>query len=140
MANRSPRSARWSSGIRACCWFAAHSPRIRVYGQFPGESLQQSAEREVLEETGVHIRAGEPVHSFDLIEYDERGRLRFHYVIIDLLAAHVAGEPVAGDDASEAAWVSPKTLENRGLCPQTHALLARLRFGKTADKTLQPSS
>ena len=36
-----------------------------------GETLKQAAEREVLEETGIRIKAGEPVHSFEVIEHDE---------------------------------------------------------------------
>ena len=35
-----------------------------------GESLQQAAEREILEETSVRIGAGEPVLSFDYIDRD----------------------------------------------------------------------
>ena len=35
-----------------------------------GESLQQAAEREILEETGVRIQAGAPVFTFDYIDRD----------------------------------------------------------------------
>ena len=48
-----------------------------------GESLQQAAEREILEETGVRIHAGAPVFTFDYIDRDEAGRVKFHYVIVD---------------------------------------------------------
>ena len=50
-----------------------------------GESLQMAAEREVLEETGLHIKAGEVVFTFDTVERDDAGRVKFHYVIVDLL-------------------------------------------------------
>jgi len=43
-----------------------------------GETLQQAAEREILEETGIRIRAGKPVYTFDLIERDRQKRIRFH--------------------------------------------------------------
>lgn len=69
-----------------------------------GETLQQAAAREILEETGIRITPGEPVYSFDTIQTDEQGRVRFHYVIIDLLAEFIEGELNAGDDASEAGW------------------------------------
>ena len=31
-----------------------------------GETLQEAAEREILEDTGLHIKAGEPVYAFVL--------------------------------------------------------------------------
>ena len=49
----------------------------------------QVTEREILEETGIRIAAGEPVYVFDMIERDETGTVRFHYVIVDLAAAGV---------------------------------------------------
>ena len=73
-----------------------------------GESLAEAAEREVREETGVRVRAGRPVYAFDRVDRDEAGRVRHHYVIVDLLAEYVSGEPAAGDDALEARWLTPE--------------------------------
>lgn len=71
-----------------------------------GETLQQAAEREIWEETGIRIKAREPVLTFDVIEKDERNRVRYHYVIVDVAADYIDGEPLAGDDAAEARWIS----------------------------------
>ena len=71
-----------------------------------GETLQQAAEREILEETGIRIKANEPVLTFDVIERDPQNRVRYHYVIVDLAADYICGEPRAGDDAIQARWVS----------------------------------
>jgi ADP-ribose pyrophosphatase len=76
-----------------------------------GETLQTAAEREIEEETGLIVSAGEPVYTFDVIVSDEAGRVRFHYVIVDLLAEYVSGTLRPGDDAREARWVSPDELE-----------------------------
>jgi 8-oxo-dGTP diphosphatase len=96
-----------------------------------GETLQQTAEREILEETGIVIRAGAPLLTFDTIERDADGRVRFHYVIVDLRADYIAGEPIAGDDALEARWVSFPELSQLPVNARTLDLLVnRLEFGK----------
>lgn len=93
-----------------------------------GESLRAAAEREVREETGVTVCAGEAVHHFEMIERDEAGRIRYHYVVIDLRADYVRGEIKAGDDARAARWVAPAALVNFALHPETLALLRRLEI------------
>ena len=94
------------------------------------ETLQRAAEREIFEETGITIQALEPVFTFDYIEKDEFGCARFHYVIIDLLADYVKGEPQAGDDATEARWVSSQEIANLKVSSKTRQLLKeRYDFG-----------
>ena len=95
-----------------------------------GETLQAAAEREILEETGVVIRAGEPVFVFDVIRHDEQGRVRYHYVIVDLAAEYVSGEISPGDDAADARWVRQEEVSRLPVNPATRRLLAeRYDFG-----------
>ena len=94
------------------------------------ETLQRAAEREIFEETGITIHALEPVFTFDYIERDEYGFARFHYVIIDLTADYVRGDPRAGDDAEEARWVSSQELATLKVSSKTRQLLKeRFDFG-----------
>ncbi len=93
-----------------------------------GETLAEAAEREVREETGVSVRAGEPIWSFDSVIRDEEGRVSFHYVIVDLLADYVSGEPRAQDDALEARWARPEDFPGLLVSRPTLDLLARLGF------------
>ena len=96
-----------------------------------GETLQEAAEREILEETGIKIRAGKPIYTFDVIDRDQDGKIRFHYVIIDLAADYVSGEPAAGDDAAEARWVSVHEVNALAVSPPTLNLLkTKFEFGR----------
>lgn len=90
-----------------------------------GETLQEAAEREIAEETGIVIQAKKPIYTFDVIERDENGHIQFHYVIVDLSADYVSGELRAGDDAVDVSWVSLKDLNNRNVSAATRKLLAQ---------------
>ncbi len=95
-----------------------------------GETLQEAAEREILEETGITIRAREPVYTFDYIEVDGSSRPRFHYVIIDLIADVVGGKIRAGDDAADVRWVAAAELDDLKVSSKTvHLLRTHYNFG-----------
>jgi len=95
-----------------------------------GETLQQAAEREILEETGINIKAGEPVFAFDLIQRDNDGQCQLHYVVVDLATEYLSGDPVAGDDAAEARWVGVGELAELPVNETTLQLLtSHYQFG-----------
>ncbi len=90
-----------------------------------GETLAQAAEREIREETGIRITALEPIYVFDMVERDAAGRVRYHYVIVDLASHYRGGELQAGDDAAEARWVSADDMKDLKVSAPTRELLAR---------------
>jgi ADP-ribose pyrophosphatase len=94
-----------------------------------GETLREAAEREVLEETGVRVRAGRPVFAFDVVERDGAGAVLYHYVVVDLLAEHLAGEPRPSDDALEAGWFSPADARSAPVNATTLTLLREVAGG-----------
>jgi len=91
-----------------------------------GETLAEATEREVLEETGVVVRAGPIVHAFDAVVRDDDGRVRFHYVIVDLQCEYVSGEPVAGGDARSARFVAREEFAGLRSSRATVDLLRRI--------------
>ena len=88
-----------------------------------GETLQQAAEREIDEETGILIHAGKPIFAFDLIEHDDHGGCRRHYVIVDLFCEYLSGEPHANDDVCDARWFSAQELNSHSVNQTTLSLL-----------------
>ena len=93
-----------------------------------GETLQEAVRREILEETGISIRVGEPIHIFDDVRRDEAGHIRFHYVILDFSGEFLSGEIKAADDARDARWVSSAEFSQLNINSNTIKLMKKLRF------------
>ena len=85
----------------------------------PGERVVEAALRELREETGVEARLASLIDVVDGIFLDA-GR---HYVLIDYVAVWVAGEPVAGDDAVEAAFMPFEDALERVVWDETRRIL-----------------
>ena len=75
-----------------------------------GERLTGAVIREVREETGVEIRILGLLDVFEGLP-DETGHP--HVVMIDYVAEWVSGDPIAGDDALEAEFVSLEEARSR---------------------------
>lgn len=96
-----------------------------------GETLEQAALREVEEETGVR---GEIICFNgwrEVINQDDDGRVKRHYVIASFLARWVEGEGEPGDELGRVVWADPGTVASLPLTPGLSELLeqARARLG-----------
>jgi len=92
-----------------------------------GETAEEAARRELLEETGLEVDTLHFAATVDNIRRDEAGRVRFHYTIIDFATRWVAGEPVAATDVTEAAWAKLGALDQYNLWSEAHRVIAIAR-------------
>jgi 8-oxo-dGTP diphosphatase len=99
-----------------------------------GETLRQAAVREVLEETGLRVEAGELLGVFDRIVRDSDERTLYHYVLIDFLCRRIAGEPQAACDAAEARWFTRGEVGELSLAKDT-AEVIKLGFEKSVHES-----
>lgn len=88
-----------------------------------GELLSHAIEREVLEETGLVVKAGKVVKIYEPVIKDDAGRVRYHYVLIDFICHPVSGEISPASDILDAKLVSQAELEQYDLSPVTLALI-----------------
>lgn len=71
-----------------------------------GETVEEAARRELLEETGLEAGPLALACTVNSIHRDDAGRVQYHYTIIDFAAAWIGGQPVAGGDVLDARFVS----------------------------------
>jgi 8-oxo-dGTP diphosphatase len=77
-----------------------------------GERLAEGIRREVLEETGLEVEPLTIVEVYERIIPDAKGRVEYHYVLIDYLCRVAGGKLCASDDACRVRWVA------RGVLPR----------------------
>ena len=84
-----------------------------------GETVRETAAREIREETGVEIEVKELIDVFDTISRDDEGRIRLQYTLIDFTAEWQSGDAVAGDDAMGVRWVKMDEIAEYNLWTET---------------------
>jgi len=71
-----------------------------------GEKLSEACAREAEEETGLKVEALELINVYDMIDNDEKGKIRYHYVLADYLAKPVGGLEKTSVEVTDMKWVT----------------------------------
>jgi mutator protein MutT len=95
-----------------------------------GEKIRDAIKREVEEEVGLNVDVVKIVDVFDSIVYDDKGRVRFHYVIVGFIVEIVGGEVRGSEEASQVKWFKAEELKDLNMTDTTRKLLKEVNFLK----------
>ena len=90
-----------------------------------GEMLYDGARREVLEECSVHVEIEQVLDAAERIIKDENGRIKYHFVMVDMLGRYGGGEVKAQSDAAECRWVAIKEIDGLDITQILRDMLKR---------------
>lgn len=91
-----------------------------------GETIQQAAERELAEETGLSAQAMAVWEAFSIILPDQDNRIRHHYILHPVPCRWIGGTLCAASDAAQARWITADQLAVLECHPDVPRLLRRL--------------
>jgi 8-oxo-dGTP diphosphatase len=94
-----------------------------------GETVGDAAVREAKEECGLDIELFEdrPMDALDKMVPGEKGRLKYHYVLLQFLARPKGGTLKPTSDATEARWVPLEEVERYNLTDSFRAFFKKHR-------------
>ena len=92
-----------------------------------GESLEAGLAREMLEETGLHVDVGPVVEVFDRILFDDDGRVRYHFVLVDYVCTVRGGTLASGSDVADVVLADPGDLEKYRLAAKAVDVIEKAR-------------
>jgi 8-oxo-dGTP diphosphatase len=97
-----------------------------------GETVRQAAAREACEETGLLVEVIELLGIYDRLIRDERGKVRYQYLLVDFLCQKIAGELCAAGDADDVRWFTPEEVKQLPL-PEDTTEVIRLGFERARE-------
>ena len=104
-------------------------PRVGAWSlpggaQKVGETVNDAARREILEETNLNAEIHGLIDVVDSIMRDPDGHIQYHYTLVDILATvNSKAIPIAGGDAADAQWVAMDDLPKLELWSETTRII-----------------
>jgi 8-oxo-dGTP diphosphatase len=92
-----------------------------------GETAEEGARRELREETGLEVGPLELVGHVDSIHRDARGRILYHYTILDFAARWQGDLPRPGSDVTDLAWAAFDQFDAFALWEEARRIIGRAR-------------
>lgn len=91
----------------------------------PGETLEEAAAREVLEETGVVAAVTGFNRHVEVIRKNADGGIAHHFVIASFIGQWISGEARTGPEAGAVMWADPFDLQVGVTTPQLSDVVRR---------------
>jgi len=95
-----------------------------------GETVRDALRREVTEECGIEVEPTELFDVVDAVNRDDKGRVRFHYVIVDFLSEWRGGDLAAGSDVADARWTPLGELRGLNMTESARTVIKKAVRGR----------
>jgi ADP-ribose pyrophosphatase YjhB (NUDIX family) len=92
-----------------------------------GENIEQAVIREVKEETGLEVDAPRLFDVVDNMDLDEKGKVKYHFIIVNYLVTVKCGVAKAASDAEDLRWVPFNEVEKYDLTASFRVFFRRNR-------------
>jgi ADP-ribose pyrophosphatase YjhB (NUDIX family) len=90
-----------------------------------GETVEEALHREIREETGLKVKIGPLIAVADAIFPDKKGKIRYHYTVLDFRCEWISGQASPGSDAIEVRWVTIGELDFFKTWKETQRLIIK---------------
>jgi 8-oxo-dGTP diphosphatase len=90
-----------------------------------GESLEEAVKREVMEEVGLQVVVGDLAVVLDRVFEDSKGRVEYHYVLLDFFCEAGLEEPHPASDVTACLFVPLEHLSDYSLTEGTEEVIRR---------------
>jgi len=77
-----------------------------------GEKLSEACIREAEEETGLRVQVLELINVFDMVDKEDSGKFKYHYVLVEFLVKPVSGELKPNAEVKELRWFTREEAKN----------------------------
>jgi len=97
-----------------------------------GEEPPEAARREVMEELGLRVDVEELFQVANEVVRDDRGQVRYHFVLVDYLMKPLGDEINLNEESDEYGWFHPADVA--GLDASLNTKSIALKFGESRNK------